>query len=121
MALVGMPVGLVVIFVGYAIIHAASSVEAMRNLEAALTFQGAFGVFLPTGWLGLCLWNLVVGLILPDEEGWLRGSWAGGLVGSLLLLTLGCMGLLDGWGALVPFIAAAIGSASSTWIVYNAP
>lgn len=114
LALGGSLVSIIVVLVLAIIIEIFSMFGPVENLGAALTTDKMFGVLLPVGWVGLCAWNLVVGLILPDEDGWMLGSIAGFTLGLVLLVVFGCMGKLDEWGALVPFIGAALGSAFST-------
>lgn len=114
LALGGSLVSIIVVLVLAIIIEIFSMFGPVENLGAALTTDKMFGVLLPVGWVGLCAWNLVVGLILPDEDGWMLGSITGFTLGLVLFVVFGCMGKLDEWGALVPFIGAALGSAFST-------
>ncbi len=86
----------------------------IHNLEAAFTYDGHTGILVPVGLFALCVWNLAIGLFDPREDGWAFGSIVGLVIGTILFVILGMIGVINEWGALLPFIAAGLGSLAST-------
>ncbi|WP_175954747.1 hypothetical protein [Schaalia sp. Marseille-Q2122] len=83
----------------------------MANLEAALTRGVTVGTLLPLVWLALYPMTFLLGQYFYAPRGW-RGPLfvtMGGVIGFLLLLTLGPVGWLKESGAVLPPGAALIG------------
>ncbi len=100
-----------IVLLGVFLIAILKQVPGIQSLVDAVAFHGAFGILLPVSWAVMVCVAIVVGQLLFTDEGemYITLGKSGLAAGTAALIGFGMAGWIDGWGGVLPSLAAFAG------------